>query len=272
MDSFESTRSSVRFSGRAWCCCRSTSRPAPSFHTIRPQKPGYDIAVPEQAASGAPSPAPAAEEPVAQRLASADVTRGENSAKKCAACHTFGKGEPNRVGPNLYGIIGRPKASEAGFNYSAAMKGQKGNWTFEDLDHYLLNPRTSVPGTNMTFAGIPRGSERADLLVYLNSKSDRPEPLPKVAEPAPAAPAARQAESPQPSAPPPAAATPEVSSRCSAGRSAGGRRCTAGGARPPAPGRHGLQSDHNAARRFPAATAELMFDAALWPTASEKAT
>ena len=88
------------------------------------------------------------------------------AAKKCAACHTFGKGEPNRVGPNLWGVVGRPKASEAGFNYSAAMKGQKGNWTPEELDVYLTNPRGMVPGTNMTFAGIPRGKERADVITY----------------------------------------------------------------------------------------------------------
>ena len=101
------------------------------------------------------------------------------AAKKCAACHTFGKGEPNRVGPNLWGVVGRPKASEAGFNYSAAMKAQKGNWTLDDLDNYLTNPKAMVPGTNMTFAGIPRGKERADLIAYLNAKSDKPVELPK---------------------------------------------------------------------------------------------
>ncbi len=96
------------------------------------------------------------------------------------------KGEPNRVGPNLWGVVGRQKASEAGFNYSAAMKAQKGNWTLEDLDKYLTNPRGAVPGTNMTFAGLPRGKERADLLAYLNGKADNPAPLPKAAEAAPA--------------------------------------------------------------------------------------
>ena len=96
--------------------------------------------------------------------------------------HTFGKGEPNRVGPNLWGVVGRNKASEAGFNYSAAMKGQKGVWTLEELDAYLKNPRGMVPGTNMTFAGIPRASERADLLTWLNQQSDSPRALPKAAE------------------------------------------------------------------------------------------
>ena len=125
-------------------------------------------------------PAPA-EEPLPVRFASADAGRGENAAKKCAACHTFGKGEPNRVGPNLWGVVGRQKASEAGFNYSAAMKAQKGNWTPEDLDVYLTNPKAMVPGTNMTFAGIPRGKERADVITYLNTKSDKPVELPKQA-------------------------------------------------------------------------------------------
>jgi cytochrome c len=156
------------------------------FATHAPAKPGYEIAVQEQPAAGqAATPAPA-EEPLPVRLASADLARGETSAKKCVACHTFGKGEPNRVGPNLWGIVGRQKASEAGFNYSAAMKGQKGPWTLDELDHYLANPRGMVPGTNMSFAGITRGKERADLLAYLNSKADNPAPLPKAAEAAPA--------------------------------------------------------------------------------------
>jgi cytochrome c len=115
-------------------------------------------------------------------LASADISKGENSAKKCAACHTFGKGEPNRVGPNLYGVVGRERASHAGFNYSAAMKGKPGKWTLEDLNAFLSNPRGFVPGTSMSFVGLPRGSERADVIAYLNSKSDSPAALPKAAE------------------------------------------------------------------------------------------
>jgi cytochrome c len=152
-----------------------------------PAKPGYEVAVQEEPAGGAAGGQQApADEPLPVRLASADVARGETSAKKCVACHTFEKGEPNRVGPNLWGVVGRQKASEAGFNYSAAMKAQKGNWTLEDLDKYLTNPRGAVPGTNMTFAGLPRGKERADLLAYLNGKADNPAPLPKAAEAAPA--------------------------------------------------------------------------------------
>ncbi len=163
------------------------------FSSHNPEKPGYEIAVKEDASHGKPGEAAPADEPLPVRFASADVGRGESAAKKCAACHTFGKGEPNRVGPNLWGVVGRQKASEAGFNYSAAMKAQKGNWTPEDLDVYLLNPKAMVPGTNMTFAGIPRGKERADVITYLNSKSDKPVELPKQA----AAPAAeKQAAAP----------------------------------------------------------------------------
>ena len=152
------------------------------FAPHKPAKPGYDIAVQEAAPAGKPGAPAAPEEPIAKLFASADVGRGEASAKKCAACHTFGKGEPNRVGPNLWGVVGRAKASVPGFNYSAAMKAKGGNWTIDDLNAYLLNPKAMVPGTNMTFAGIPRATERADLLTFMNSKADNPAPLPKAAD------------------------------------------------------------------------------------------
>jgi len=151
------------------------------FHPNAPAKPGFEVVVTEKAGGGGAAK-PEADEPIAQLLASASVEKGEGAAKKCAACHTFGKGEPNRVGPNLWGIVGRAKASVAGFNYSAAMKAKGGNWTIEELNTYLQNPKAMVPGTNMNFAGIPRGTERADLLTFLNSKADNPAPLPKAAD------------------------------------------------------------------------------------------
>ena len=151
------------------------------FSAPKPAKPGYEIAVVEQPTAGGAAQ-PAAEEPIEKLLANASPERGENSAKKCQACHTFNKGEPNRVGPNLYGVVGRDRASVAGFNYSAAMKAKGGKWTVEDLNAFLTNPRSFVPGTSMTFAGLPRGSERADVITFLNSKSDHPAQLPKAAE------------------------------------------------------------------------------------------
>jgi cytochrome c len=151
------------------------------FTPVKPAKPGYEIVGPEQTPSGKPAEQQK-QEPIEQLLAKADLGRGENAAKKCQACHTFNKGGRNLVGPNLWGVVGRPKASEAGFNYSAALKAKGGTWTIDDLNQFINNPRGYLPGTNMTFAGIQRGSERADVLAYLNSLSDSPAPLPKAAE------------------------------------------------------------------------------------------
>ncbi|HXF88603.1 MAG TPA: cytochrome c family protein [Xanthobacteraceae bacterium] len=156
------------------------------FAPQKPAKPGYNIVVPEKPVDDGKPAAP--EEPIAKLLASADLKRGEAAAKKCIACHTFQKGGPNLVGPNLWGIVNRPRASVANFNYSPAMRAKGGNWGFEELNDYLLNPRKMVPGTIMNFPGITRGSERADLILYLNSLSDNPAPLPKAA----AAPGAAQ--------------------------------------------------------------------------------
>jgi cytochrome c len=172
--------------------------PLTRIDSVHPDS-SHDHVVASPTEQDAAAGAPAQQEPIEKLLASATVEKGEAAAKKCAACHTFGKGEPNRVGPNLWGVVGRQKASEAGFNYSAAMKAQKGNWTPEDLDVYLTNPKAMVPGTNMTFAGIPRGKERADVITYLNSKSDKPVELPKqaaAAAPAPTAAAAPAAPKP----------------------------------------------------------------------------
>jgi cytochrome c len=151
------------------------------FHPVKPEKPGYPVEVKEHAAGGAQAKAEP-DEPIEKLLASASADKGANSAKKCATCHTFGKGEPDRVGPNLYGVVGRPKGSEGSFAYSAAMKGKGGNWTVDDLNAFLTKPSAFVPGTKMSFAGLPRGSERADVIAFLNTKSDNPAPLPKAAE------------------------------------------------------------------------------------------
>jgi len=152
------------------------------FSPAKPAKPGYEVAVTEEPAQGAKPEAAAPAEPIEKLLASASVEKGEQAAKKCVACHTFTKGGPNRVGPNLWGIVNRPKASEAGFAYSDAIKTKGGNWTIDDLNAFLTSPRGYAPGTKMTFVGLPRGTERADIIAYLNSLADSPAPLPKAAQ------------------------------------------------------------------------------------------
>ena len=180
------------------------------FAPEKPAKPGYAIAVKGLGATEPSAAKKEPEEPMEAMMASASVERGQVAAKQCQACHTFEKGGPNRVGPNLWGIVGRPRASEAGFNYSAAMKAKGGTWTFGELYAFLANPRGYIPGTAMTFAGLSRGQQRADVIDYLHTLSDSPLPLPKAAENAPAggASAATPAEAPKPAAAPAAPAAP----------------------------------------------------------------
>jgi len=148
------------------------------FAAVPPAKPGFEIAVKEEAAGGANEAAPAKSEPIEKLLQTASVEKGAAAAKKCQACHTFAKGEPNRVGPNLWGILGDHKGEGRGFNFSAAMKAKGGTWTDDDLNQFLTNPKGFIPGTAMGFAGIPKDSERADVIDYLHTLADTPVPLP----------------------------------------------------------------------------------------------
>jgi len=170
------------------------------FTPATPAKPGYVIEVKEeQPAQGAA--AKPAEVPIETLLATASPQAGESTAKVCLTCHNMAKGQGAKVGPDLYGVVGRPIASVPGFNYSAPLKALGGNWTFDALNKWLDNPRADVPGTLMTFGGVSSEKQRADIIAYLNSNSDSPLPVPKAAEAAPAPAAAAAPANPPAAAP-----------------------------------------------------------------------
>ena len=180
------------------------------FTPEKPAKPGYAIAVKEH--GGEKKEAAEKETPLPVRLAHASIDKGKAGVKPCQACHTFEKGGPNRVGPNLWNVVGEARGEgRNGFNFSSAMKAKGGKWTFEELDKFIENPRGYIPGTIMTFAGVKNDQRRADVLAFLNSLSDNPEPLPKPqAEAAPAEnkPAGKAAEAPKAGEPPKAGEAP----------------------------------------------------------------
>jgi cytochrome c len=133
-------------------------------------KAGYELPDNTGAAATAAAAAPAeAAEPIAKRLASADIGKGEAAAKKCVSCHSFTPDHKNGTGPGLHGVSGRDKGAAAGFKYSAGMSGKGGKWDDEALDAFLTNPKAYVAGTSMGFAGVARGDERANIIAYIKS-------------------------------------------------------------------------------------------------------
>jgi len=148
------------------------------FSGEAPVKPGFVIATADASADAKPADTGPAVS-LGTLLAKADKASGEAKAKACQACHDFTKGGPNKVGPALYGVVGRKIASMDGFTYSDGVKAMNvKTWDYESLNAWVKNPKAVAAGTKMAFGGIAKDQDRADILAYLGSLSDTPVAFP----------------------------------------------------------------------------------------------
>ena len=181
MDSFEFNKIAGAVLGTALVVFGLNELSKIIYHAPEPEKQGFAIEVAEAAGSGeaaAETPAAPAES-LGTMLASADAAKGQTVFKACAACHDASKGGPNKVGPNLWGIVGRMHGVHEGFAYSDAMAALKDKpWSYEALNEFLINPKAAVPGTKMAYGGLKKDADRANLLAYLATLSDSPVPFP----------------------------------------------------------------------------------------------
>ena len=149
------------------------------FYVEKPKKPGYVVDV-EQAISSSKSTTEIVENKVdiVALMTMGDVATGEKIFKKCAACHSINKGGKNNIGPALYNVVGRKVGVVNDYKYSKALSGYEKNWTFEELNGYLIKPAKWIKGTKMAFAGLRKEKDRASVIKYLNQNSDNPISLP----------------------------------------------------------------------------------------------
>ncbi|MEI9996323.1 MAG: cytochrome c family protein [Rhizomicrobium sp.] len=157
------------------------------FEPEKPAKEAYHVeGVTETASAGGAAAGPAVEAlpDFGTVLPKADVAAGKAISTRCEQCHDLSKGGPNKVGPNLWDLIGRPRATHPGFDYSSAMSADHNPWTYDKLFKFIKSPQGEVPGTKMTFAGLRSPDDRINLLAYLRTQEDTPAPIPA---PAPAA-------------------------------------------------------------------------------------
>ncbi len=116
---------------------------------------------------------------LAARLADGDASAGQRTSRRCTACHTFDEGGRNGIGPNLWGVLGAPRAANADYKYSGAFKEIGGDWGYAELDAFLESPRNAIEGNKMSFAGLRDAQDRANLILFLRNASDTELPLPR---------------------------------------------------------------------------------------------
>ena len=150
------------------------------FHVEKPKTPGYSVEVEQEVVITAKSVSEAPKEKVdlASLMALGDITTGEKVFKKCAACHSIIKGGKNNIGPALYNVVGRKVGAVSDYKYSKALTNYDKEWSFEELNGYLIKPAKWIKGTKMAFAGLRKEKDRASVILYLNQNSDNPLPLP----------------------------------------------------------------------------------------------
>ena len=149
------------------------------FHVEKPKMPGYAVDV-EQVITASTANSETIEEKIdiAALMAMGDLAVGEKVFKKCAACHSIAKGGKNNIGPALYNVVGRKIGVINDYKYSKALSSYGKEWTFEELNGYLIKPAKWIKGTKMAFAGLRKEKDRASVILYLNQNSDNPLPLP----------------------------------------------------------------------------------------------
>jgi len=146
------------------------------FHVNKPEKPGYKV---EVVATLASSTSGAAEKiDITSLMALGDLDHGKKIFKKCAACHSISQGGGNKIGPALYNVVGRAVGNISDYKYSKALVSYGKQWTFEELNGFLIKPASWIKGTKMAFAGLKKEKDRASVIIYLNQNSDNPNPLP----------------------------------------------------------------------------------------------
>lgn len=121
-------------------------------------------------------------EPILHLIATADIARGEKLSKACAACHSFEKGGPDGLGPNLWDVVGGPKAHSGSFDYSEGLRNKGGAWGYLDLNKFLWKPKKFIEDTKMNYVGLKKPEDRAAMIAWLRTLSNSPDPLPNAGE------------------------------------------------------------------------------------------